>query len=266
MAYPLAETMEFVMLPLPRTALVTGAARRVGRHFALGLAQDGFDVAIHYHQSRDEAERLGDESHSLGRRATLVQADLAQAQAVDRIIPQVVAALGPLGLLVNNASEFEPDEAEAMTRARFERHLSVNLTTPLFLSQAMAKALPHDAEGLIVNLIDQRVLKLTPQFFSYTLSKTALWTATRTLAQALAPRIRVNAIAPGPTLKGSRQPAEDFAKQQAATILQRGPELSDFSAALRFLVNTRSITGQMIALDGGQHLIWQTADNTGLIE
>ena len=141
MAYPLAETMEFVMLPLPRTALVTGAARRVGRQFALGLAQDGFDVAIHYHQSRDEAERLGDEIHSLGRRATLVQADLAQAQAVDRIIPQVVAALGPLGLLVNNASEFEPDEAEAMTRARFERHLSVNLTTPLFPQPGHGKSL-----------------------------------------------------------------------------------------------------------------------------
>lgn len=254
------------MSKLPLTALVTGAARRIGRQLALGLAEDGFALAIHYHQSRDEAENLCQEIIDKGGLAIAVQADLSNSAQVDRLIPETVAALGPLGLLVNNASEFEPDEAQDMSRSRYDRHLAVNLTTPLFLAQAMATALPASAEGLIVNMVDQRVWKLTPQFFSYTLAKSTLWTATRTLAQAFAPRIRVNAIAPGPTLKGSRQPPEDFAKQQQATILHRGAELGDFNAALRFLVKTRSITGQMIALDGGQHLIWQTADITGIVE
>ncbi|WP_376801469.1 SDR family oxidoreductase [Candidatus Raskinella chloraquaticus] len=251
---------------MPRTALITGAAQRIGRRLALGLAEDGFAIAIHCNRSRSDAEILAAEIAGRGGTAIVLQADLGDASAVDQLVPQAVARLGPLGLLVNNASQFEPDEAADMSRAHYERQMAVNLTTPLFLAQAMVKALPVEHEGLIVNLIDQRVLKLTPQFFSYTLSKAALWTATRTMAQAFAPRIRVNAIAPGPTLKGSRQPDDDFLRQQQATILRRGPDLEDFSAALRFLVATRSLTGQMIALDGGQHLIWQTADNTGLVE
>lgn len=254
------------MQPMPKTALVTGAARRIGRQLALGLAEDGFHLALHCNRSRSEAEALRHEINASGGRAVIVEADLADPQAADRLIPAAVAELGPLDLLVNNASLFEPDEAADLNRDSFDRHMAVNLTTPLFLTQAMAKALPVSVEGLVVNLIDQRVLKLTPQFFSYTLSKSALWTATRTLAQALAPRIRVNAIAPGPTLKGSRQDDSDFSRQQQATVLHRGPDLADFSDALRFLISTRSVTGQMILLDGGQHLIWQTADNTGLTE
>lgn len=254
------------MTTMPRTALITGAARRIGRQIALGLAEDGFALALHSHNSREEAKRLAADINAAGGRAIVLEADLGAESEVDQLVPNAVAALGPLGLLVNNAAMFVTDEAQALVRAVYDRQLAVNLTTPIFLSNAFAAALPPAHEGLIVNLIDQRVLKLNPQFFSYTLAKSALWTATRTLAQSLAPRIRVNAIAPGPAQASTRQRPEDFQRQQQATLLGRGPELGEFSDCLRLFIRARSLTGQMIALDGGQHLNWQTPDTLDMGE
>jgi NAD(P)-dependent dehydrogenase (short-subunit alcohol dehydrogenase family) len=251
---------------VPRTALVTGAARRIGRHLALSLAREGFDVAIHCKSSVVDAEAVADDIRAMGRRVLILAADLANPGEVDALVPAAVAALGPLGVLVNNSSTFTGDELPEVTRESYVRHLTVNLETPIFLSQAFARQLPESAEGLILHLIDQRVWKPTPIFFSYSLSKAALWEATRTMAQALAPRIRVVGLAPGPTLRNIRQSEGDFAKQASATLLERGPALEEFSAALRFVLAARSLTGQMIALDGGQHLVWQTSDVVGIVE
>ena len=191
-------------------------------------------------------------------RAAVLGADLADPAAVAGLVPAARAALGPLGVLVNNASVFEPDAVGGLDLALWERHFAVNLRAPVFLAEAFAAQV--EGEGAVVNLIDQRVWKLTPRFFSYTLSKAALWTATRTLAQALAPRVRVNGIGPGPTFASARQAPEDFARQQAALPLGRGPSPEEIATAVRFLIEARTVTGQMIALDGGQHLAWQTPD------
>lgn len=244
------------MTDIPRTALVTGAARRIGRALALALARDGYAVALHCHSSRGDAEALAAEIAALGGRAAVLPADLGREDEVATLVPRAAQLLGPLGVLVNNASVFERDEALSATRASWDAHLEANLRAPFVLSQAMARGLPADAEGVIVNLIDQRVWNLTPHFVSYTVSKTGLWTLTRTLALAFAPRIRVNAIGPGPTLPSPRQTDEQFQRQVASVPLQRGPSLDEMAAALRFILAARSLTGQMIALDGGQHLNW----------
>jgi NAD(P)-dependent dehydrogenase (short-subunit alcohol dehydrogenase family) len=196
----------------------------------------------------------------------IVRADLSDIRAVEGLLSDAASAVGPIGLLVNNASVFEPDELDDFTWEHWDRHFAVHLKAPVELSRRFAEALPQGEGGLIVNMIDQRVWKLTPRTFSYTLSKSALWTATQTMAQALAPRIRVNAIGPGPTLQGERQSKADFDAQVEAVPLQRGPELSEFGATIRYLWETPSVTGQMIALDGGQHLAWQTPDVTGIRE
>ena len=193
---------------------------------------------------------------------SLFRADLNDMGAVRRILPETLAGIGAPDLLVNNASLFEPDAVDTLEEAVWARHMTANLQAPCFLARDFAEHLPKDREGLVINILDQRVLKLTPQFFSYTLTKTALWTATRTMAQGLAPRIRVNGIAPGPTIMNARQEESDFQQQVDATILARNAELTEFGATIRYLWENRSITGQMIALDGGQHLIWQTADVT----
>ncbi len=193
-------------------------------------------------------------------------ADLTDMRAAGGLIDAATEALGPVGLLVNNASIFEDDSLEDFDPDVWDRHFSVHLKAPAILSRQFAAALPHASEGLIVNVIDQRVWKLTPKYFSYTLSKSALWTATQTMAQALGPRIRVNAIGPGPTLANSRQKDSDFAAQVEGLILKKGPELGEFGAAIRYLWEARSVTGQMIALDGGQHLAWRTPDVTGMVE
>lgn len=249
-----------------RTALVTGAARRVGRAIALDLSASGFAVAIHCNASRREADALAAEITGRGGRAAVIQADLTDLDAAARLVGQAQAALGPLGLLVNNASVFDRDEFLDFDWHGWERHFAVHLKAPVELSRSFAALLSPDAEGLIVNMIDQRVWKPTPQFFTYTLSKSALWTATRTMAQALAPRIRVNAIGPCPTLKGERQEDADFDAQVEGLLLRRGPNLAEFGATIRYLWDTPSVTGQMIALDGGQHLGWQTPDVTGIRE
>ena len=246
----------------PRAALITGAGRRIGRAIALALAQAGYAVVLHANHSRAEAEKLASEILSAGGRASVVLADLTDGEAVRKLVP-AAAAFGPLTLLVNNASQFDEDDIESLERARFERTMAVNLTAPLFLAQAFAAQAPDAADPSIVNIVDQRVLKPTPRFFSYSLSKSALHAATVTLAQALAPKLRVNAVAPGPTLPSPRQTAEQFAAQAAAVPLKRGPTPEDIAAAVLYLAMARSVTGSVIAVDGGQHLAWRTADSDG---
>lgn len=241
---------------MPRAALVTGGARRIGRAIALALAADGWAVALHYRHSRAAAEEVLAAIAAAGGRAVALAADLADEGAVRRLVPQAAAALGPLGCLVNNAASFENDTVATASRESWDAHLSTNLRAPFVLIQDFAAQLPAAAEGAVVNLLDERVWNLTPYFVSYTVSKTGLWTLTRTMALALAPRIRVNGIGPGPTLPSARQTAEQFARQCAALPLQRGTTPEEIADAVRFFLAARSVTGQMIALDGGQHLGW----------
>lgn len=240
--------------PLPRVALVTGAARRIGRAIALDLARQGWDVAVHANNSRDEADSLAREIEALGRRVVVLRAELTKEAEVSALLPAAIAALGPVGLLVNNASIFEQDDISCMDRAGWDRHMEANLRAPALLIQDFAAALPADAEGVVINIIDQRVLHPGPDFLSYTLSKSGLWTLTRTLALALAPRIRVNAIGPGPVLRSIHQTEAAFAAEVASVPLQRQTDLSEICRAIGFILSARSMTGQMIALDGGQHL------------
>lgn len=238
-------------------ALVTGAGRRIGAALAIAAAKAGFDVIVHHRGSADEAGIIAGRIEALGRRAVTPAGDLADPADCVRLAE---AAPGPLTLLVNSASLFEDDSAETLDVAGYEATMAINLRAPLLLAQAMAAALPTERTGLIVNLADQRVWRLTPRFFTYTLSKAALWTATQTLAQALAPRIRVNAIGPGPTLPSVHQSEAEFAAQAAAVPLERGPTPDDIAAALTYLIDAAAVTGQMIAVDGGQHLAWRTPD------
>jgi NAD(P)-dependent dehydrogenase (short-subunit alcohol dehydrogenase family) len=244
----------------PRTALVTGAGRRIGAAITLALARAGYGVVLHANSSRDEAEKLAAKIVEAGGRASVALADFADNEAVRGLVP-AAAAFGPLTLLVNNAGEFEPDDIETLSPARFQRAVAVNLAAPLFLAQAFAAQAPADADASIVNILDQRVLKPTPRFFSYTLSKSALHTATRTLAQAMAPKVRVNAVAPGPTLPSPRQTGAQFATQAESLPLQRGPQPDDIAAAVLYLAEAKSVTGVTIPVDGGQHLSWRTADS-----
>jgi NAD(P)-dependent dehydrogenase (short-subunit alcohol dehydrogenase family) len=245
---------------MQQSAIVTGAARRIGRRIAFDLAREGWAVAIHCNTSRTDAETLKAEIEEGGGRSVIVQGDLARADVPERLIAEARAALGPLSCLVNNASRFEPDEAGSLTLDSWTAHLDTNLRAPVFLAQSFAAQVPAAAQGNIINVIDQRVWKLTPKFFSYTASKSALWTVTRTLAQALAPRIRVNAIGPGPALPNVRMDEEDFARQARLTLLKRGTSSEEISAAVKYILSAPAMTGQMIVLDGGQHLLWQTRD------
>jgi NAD(P)-dependent dehydrogenase (short-subunit alcohol dehydrogenase family) len=246
----------------PRTALITGAGRRIGATIAFALSRAGYAVVLHANQSRAQAEKLAGEIVRAGGRASVVLADLADREAVAKLVP-AAAAFGPLTLLVNNASLFDEDEIAGLERARFERTFAVNLTAPVLLAQAFAAQAPESADASIVNIVDQRVLKPTPRFFSYSLSKSALASATVMLAQALAPTVRVNAVAPGPTLPSPRQSAAQFAVQAAAVPLKRGPTPEDIAAAVVYLAQAKSVTGSVIAVDGGQHLAWRTADSDG---
>jgi NAD(P)-dependent dehydrogenase (short-subunit alcohol dehydrogenase family) len=240
-----------------KTALVTGGAKRLGRAIALALAAAGWDVAVHCHRSTDAAEATAAEIRKHGRRAAVIQADLGRESEVVTILPRVTAALGPVTCLVNNASVFEMDKIETVTRDSWDRHLETGLRAPLVLSQAFAKQLPDGSDGNIVNMLDQRVWKLTPYFLSYTVAKMGLWTLTRTLALALAPRIRVNGIGPGPTMPSPRQSAEQFDAQSAAVPLGHGATPEEIAAGVLFILSSPSLTGQMIGLDGGEHLGWQ---------
>lgn len=262
------------MTTIPKRALVTGAGRRLGRAMALELARRGHDVAVHYATSQSEAEDVAAEIRAMGRQATTLGADLLDEAQVIPLVARAAEALGgPLCVLVNNASIFEYDTIHSATRKGWDRHMESNLRAPFVLTQAFAEQAPKadtDASGepvaaaLVVNMIDQRVHKPTPEFMTYTIAKMGLWAFTRTAAQALAPRVRVNAIGPGPTLRGSRQTEDHFARQRAATILKRGADAADICAALGYLVDAKSVTGQLICVDGGQHLAWQTPDILGV--
>jgi NAD(P)-dependent dehydrogenase (short-subunit alcohol dehydrogenase family) len=242
---------------IPRAALVTGGGKRLGRAIAETLAASGFDVAIHYNSSAAEAEDVAATIRAGGAvRAIALPADLAREAEVTTLVSRAEAALGPIGVLVNNASVFERDEWRDVTRESWDRHMEPNLRAPFLLTQRMAGALPPEARGVVVNMIDQRVWSLTPHFVSYTVAKSALWTLTRTMALALAPRIRVVGIGPGPAVPSPRQSQADFDRQCASVPLGHGTSPGEIADAVMAILSLPSLTGQMLALDGGQHLQW----------
>jgi NAD(P)-dependent dehydrogenase (short-subunit alcohol dehydrogenase family) len=240
----------------PRNALVTGGAQRIGRAISLGLAGAGYGVCIHHHASAAAAQSLVSEITALGGRAEAIAADLSMEAETTQLIARAGAAIGPLDVLVNNAALFERDEVDTATRESWDRHMDVNLRAPFVLTQAFAGALTEGIEGNVVNILDQRVRNLTPHFLSYTLSKAGLWTLTRTLALALAPGVRVNGIAPGPVLPSPRQSEDAFRRQAEATPLGRAIAPEEVAKGVLFVLEAGSLTGQMIALDSGQHLHW----------
>jgi NAD(P)-dependent dehydrogenase (short-subunit alcohol dehydrogenase family) len=247
----------------PGTVLVTGAGRRLGRVIALDFAHRGWRVGVHYHASAAEALGLVAEIHQMGGTAAALEADLARFDAILPLIESCAARLGPPTCLVNNAACFDWDSLATLDQEKWQSHLDVNLRAPVFLTQAFAQGLPEGAKGNVINVIDQKVLRPDPEFFSYTIAKSALWTATRTLAQALAPRIRVNAIAPGPVLPSHAQSEAAFEREARATLLGYPVSIEDVTAAIHFLIGTPSVTGQMIALDSGQHLAWRNEQSAG---
>ena len=240
---------------------MTGGSQRLGRAITLALAGQGFDVAIHYNSSREEAEETSALVRGLGRQAVLLQADLADEAQVERLVPKATDALGAIGVLVNNASRFDRDEWHDTTRESWDGHIEANLRAPFVLTQAFGRALPSSAEGVIINMIDQRVWSLTPHFVSYTISKAGLWALTQTMALALAPRIRVNAIGPGPALPSPRQSEAAFAQQSASVPLGHGTSPEEVARAAIMILGLPAMTGQMIALDGGQHMQWAPVQN-----
>lgn len=254
-------------------ALVTGAGARLGRSMALYLAERGFDVAVHYSSSDAGAIEVAAEISSMGRKAVTLQADLLDEAERQGLVGRATEALGTLTVLINNASIFEYDTIQTATKDSWDRHIDSNLRAPFVLTQAFAKQVPQAvpdaqgepvAQGLVINMIDQRVHKLTPEFMTYTIAKMGLWAFTRTAAQGLAPHVRVNGIGPGPTLRGARQSEDHFARQRSATILERGADPQDIVAALGYFLDAKTVTGQMLAIDGGQHLAWQTPDVLGV--
>lgn len=255
-------------------ALITGAGQRLGRAMALYLGTRGYDVAVHYASSGEGANAVVTELKAMGRTAVSLQADLLDEEAIQTLLPRAAEALGgPITCLVNNASIFEYDTISTATLTSWDRHMGSNLRAPFVLTQAMAaqglasetdEAGEPRAVGLIVNMVDQRVRKLTPEFMTYTLAKMGLWALTQTTARALAPAIRVNAIGPGPTMKGQRQSDSHFDTQRRNTVLGRGSNPDDISAALGYFLDAPAVTGQLLCVDGGQHLGWQTPDVVGI--
>lgn len=238
------------------TALITGAAKRIGRAIALELANAGCDIAIHHRGSDADAAAVAREVEARGRRAALIQADLEDEDSVLALLPKAIDALGPVTVLVNNASSFERDEALDVTRAVWDRQMAVNLRAPFLLMQQFARLLPADRDGAIVNMLDQRVWNLSPHFVTYTLSKAGLWTLTQTMSLALAPRIRVNGVGPGPVLPNERQTPDQFRRHWSSLPLARQIQSEDVARAVRYLVESPAVTGQMIAVDCGEHLAW----------
>jgi len=249
----------------PKTVFVTGAAKRLGRAIALDLAGAGWNVAVHYKSSDEHGEETAATIRALGVNAAALKADLSREDETQALIARATAQLGPVTALVNSASLFENDDWKSASRESWDKHIEVNLRAPFVLAQNFARLLPGELHGAIVNIVDQRVLKPTPQFLTYSLTKAGLYWLTTTLAQALAPRIRVNAVAPGPTLINARQSEADFRRQREATVLGTGAEPKDICEAVRYLLNASVVTGQMLAVDGGQHLIWHTPD-VGVVE
>lgn len=247
-------------------ALVTGAGQRIGAETARYLAARGIPVALHVNRSQDAADAIAAGIVADGGRAVVLQADLSDRSSWQALFDRAVEALGPVTVLINNASLFEPDEAPDMTQQAWAAHMAVNLEAPVFLARALYSALPEEKTGVVVNMIDQRVWRLNPSFFSYTISKAGLWTATQTLAQGLAPRVRVAGIGPGPTMQNARQRPEDFQAQIDGLPLKRGATPADITRAIGFILDSPAFTGQMLAIDGGQHLAWETPDIAGIPE
>ncbi|HEX4893696.1 MAG TPA: SDR family oxidoreductase [Hyphomicrobiaceae bacterium] len=241
----------------PGTALVTGAAQRIGRAIALDLARSGWRVAVHFGASQDQANETVTEIRRSGGTAEAIAADLADATAATKLVAEAARRLGPVTCLVNNASVFLDDRIETLEPGLWDKQLDVNLRAPVLLAQQFARALPSGVRGNIVNIIDQRVLRPTPEYFSYAVSKAGLWAATRMMAQAFAPRIRVNGIGPGPVLKNVFQSDADFAAEAGSTLLGHGTSPEEIAAAVRFLLDQPAITGQLIVIDAGQHLRWE---------
>jgi NAD(P)-dependent dehydrogenase (short-subunit alcohol dehydrogenase family) len=239
-----------------RAALITGAADRIGAAMARRLAAEGWAVAIHYRQSAEKAEALAQSIAADGGTARTVQADLLDREQRAALVVKAADAVGPLTLLVNNASLFERDAVTDLDEAIWDRHFTIHAEAPAFLSRDFAAQLPEGATGNIVNVIDARVLDLTPAYFSYTASKSALWTLTRTLAQSLAPRIRVNALSPGPAVPPPGVSKEAHEKRLAQLPLQQAADAEGLADGLMAILSLPSFTGQMLALDGGEHLEW----------
>ncbi len=244
---------------IPRVAVVTGGAKRLGRAIAVALAEAGFAIGLHCHASTDDAEATAAELRTAGARVAVLGADLSREEEIGGLMARAEAALGAVGVLVNNASVFERDEWFDTTRESWDAHLEPNLRAPFVLMQHFARALPAAAQGVVVNLLDQRVWSLTPHFVSYTVSKAALWSLTQSMALALAPRVRVNAIGPGPALPSPRQSEAQFLRQAASTPLGRGTSAQEVGRAVLAILALPAMTGQMLALDGGQHLQWAPA-------
>lgn len=246
-----------------RRALVTGGARRIGRAICECLAASGMDIVVHYNRSSETADDIAQaliDSHGIN--AVAVGADLTDEDDTRGLMAEAVGALGPIDVLVNNASIFEADTIETADRNSWDRHMTVNLYAPLALTQEFVRCLPDDTHGAVVNIVDQRVLNTTPHFTTYTLSKAGLWSLTRTLAQALAPAIRVNAVGPGPTLPSPRQSDAQFEAQWRAVPLERAVDPAEIAACVRFILDAPSMTGQTIVLDGGEHLGWVAGSKT----
>ena len=237
-----------------KTALITGAGRRIGQALAKRLGATGWSVAIHYNRSKVEATDTVAAIEDAGGRCVALQADLSIPESLTSLVEEASQVFGPLGCLINNASIFERDEIDTASLESWDSHMNINLRAPFFLSQGFARQLPKEAHGAIINIVDERVWNLTPHFMSYTISKSGLWTLTQTMAMALAPRVRVNAIGPGPTLPSSRQNQDQFDSQCASTPLNRGTNPAQICDAMEFILSSPAMTGQMIALDGGQHL------------
>ena len=248
------------------TALITGASSRIGNAIARDLARAGWQLALHAHTNGDKLHELADELAETAPRPSVLIADLTDHSALGSLMDEACSSAGLPNIIVNNASIFEDDGIGRLDPALFDAHFAIHLKAPLFLADELARRLPGDQTAMIVNIIDQRVWKLTPQATTYTLSKAALWTATQTLAQSLAPRIRVNGIGPGPSFRNERQSEAEFDRQTDALLLGKGPAPDSFGRTIRYLWDSPSVTGQMIALDGGQHLAWQTPDVTDVGE
>jgi len=246
-----------------KNVLVTGAAKRLGRAIALELAGRGWSVAVHHNDSHDEAEETAKAIREKGVRAIILAADLSNEDETAPLVAKSASGLGSLSALVNNASVFEHDSIDTMSRESWEKHMAVNLRAPVLLAQKFAEQLSSGEHGAIVNLLDQRVFKPTPEFLSYSVTKAGLHWLTTTLAQGLAPHIRVNAVAPGPTLPSARQSKEHFERQASSTPLGIGASPEEIAKAVHYLIEARAITGQTITVDGGQHLAWRSADAIG---
>jgi NAD(P)-dependent dehydrogenase (short-subunit alcohol dehydrogenase family) len=238
------------------TVLITGAGKRIGRFLASSMAGRGWRVGVHHNSSGNAARKLVEEIQEQDGKAMAIKADLARPGAAVLLLEECINELGTPNCLINNASMFEPDKVGKLSPELWQQQMMVNLQSPVFLADAFYRKLPADESGNIINIIDQKVWNLNPHYFSYTIAKSALWTATQTMAQEFAPRIRVNAIGPGPVLPNQHQTGEEFAEQCATTPLQQGTSPEEIAECVHFIISAKSMTGQMIALDGGRHLEW----------